>query len=238
MKLYYLSIVLLFFQGGYHEFISLFLKVKYDEYGNYLTRGLNSKDYSDLPNDYTLIADDYSFVYLCDRDSSKFEYEYGLYDMDEDRDLGVVSERYKHYAVARIANPNFDVVLFSKFDSDNERFFIRSFNKKGYLIDELKVNEEVRTGTGASLDKFTSSLISPDSIKVFNYDDVENPNREDIKTPLVTKVVIENYALDSLGRFNKVGVDSTILSKPMRVYTKFNNEPEPDDPVYKYWTLY
>lgn len=238
MKAYYLSIILLLFQGGYHEFISLFPKIKYDEYGNYLTRELNSTDYSDLPNDYSRIADDYSFIYLCDRDSSKFEYEYGLYDMDEDRDLGVVREKYKHYAVARINNPNFDVVFFSKFDSDNERFFIRSFNKKGSLIDELKINEEVRTGTGASLDRFASSLISPDSIKVFTYDDVENLNKEDEKTPLVTKVVIENYAIDSIGRFNKVIVDSVLLSKPMRAYTKFDSEPEPDDPVYKYWTLF
>jgi len=152
--------------------------------------------------------------------------------------LGVVREKYKHYAVARITNPNFDVVLFSKFDSDSERFFIRSFNKKGSLIDELKINEEVRIGTGASLNRFSSSLISPDSIKVFTYDDAENPNKGDEKTPLVTKVVIENYAIDSLGRFNKVAVDSVVLVKPMEVYTKFNNEPEADDPVYKYWTLW
>lgn len=29
-----------------------------------------------------------------------------------------------------------------------------------------------------------------------------------------------------------------VISKAMRAYSKFDIEPEPDDPVYKYWTLW
>ncbi|WP_296622713.1 hypothetical protein, partial [Marivirga sp.] len=126
----------------------------------------------------------------------------------------------------------------SRFDNKAERFVLRSFNKTGKKIDELVVNEEIRSYTSASLDRFSYSLINSDSIKVFNYKDAENPNQEDEKSPLVTKVVIENYAIDSLGRFNRVDVDSVLLSKPMRAYSKFDVEPEVDDPVYKFWTLW
>ena len=56
--------------------------------------------------------------------------------------------------------------------------------------------------------------------------------------PLITKVVIEDYVVDSLGKLNKVAVDSKLLSKPLRAYTEFINMPEGDDPARKYWTLW
>lgn len=238
MKLQILTILFLFIQTDYHNFKDTFPKIEYDEYGNYLTRNLNKKDYPQLSEEYPLIPESASFTYICDSDSSNFQYKYGLYDMDKDRITRYVTEIYKHFAIFSLTEAHFDLVLYSRFDNKAERFVLRSFNKTGKKIDELVVNEEIRSYTSASLDRFSYSLINSDSIKVFNYKDADNPNQEDEKSPLVTRVVIKNYAIDSLGRFNRVDVDSVLLSKPMRAYSKFDIEPEPDDPVYKYWTLW
>ncbi|MEQ9378786.1 MAG: hypothetical protein RIG68_26595 [Imperialibacter sp.] len=237
MKAYYLFILLFFFQDNFTEFLGLFPKAKMDENGSLLTRALNSKDNSDLLKQYETIPDAHSFSYLCDGDSSKFQYEYGLYDMDKGEEVGIVKESYKHAAIASISARNFDMVLFSKFDSDNERYYIRSFDKKGTRIAELMINEEVRVGTGASLVRFSFSLINENRINVFTYCDVKNPNREEEKT-LRTKVVVEDYSIDSLGRFTKVAMDSVFLVKPKGAYANFDSEPEVDDPIYKYWTLW
>lgn len=225
-------------QDEYKQFVDTFPSLKFDENGNYMTRELNGIDAPELKESYSLLPNNQSFIYLCDRDSSKFYFEYDRYHMEEGHFIGKAKFNYKHYAVTKLEQKNHDLLLYSKFDKWAERYILRTFDKTGGNIDELIVNEEIREYTSASLSRFSHSLISPVSIKVFNYDDVENPSTKDKKTPLVTKVVIEDYVIDSLGRFDKVAVDSIVLSKPMRAYTKFNNEPEPDDPVYKYWTLW
>jgi len=237
MKAFYLSILLLIIQGDFDQFIELFPEIKYDEYGNFLTRKLNGKDYSDLQNDYPLISDDQSFFHLCNKDSAKLQYVYGLYDMDKGIVTKYVKKLYKHYAISFFRKEDINFVLYSKFDNQAERFLLVSFDKEGKKVDELVVNQEIRSYTSASLNQFRFSLINPNSIKIFNYEDSENPNKED-NTPLFTKIVIEDYAIDNLGNFNKVAEDSVVLSKPMRAYSKFNIEPEADDPVYKYWTLW
>jgi hypothetical protein len=238
MRIQILTILFLVVQTDYDNFKNTFPKIENDEYGNYLTRSLNKKDYPQLSEEYPLIPDSSSFTYICDGDSSKFKFTYGLYDMDKDKVTGYVNQKYKHFAIFSITEPKFDLVLYSRFDNKSERFVVRSFSKKGKKIDELIVNEEIRSYTSASLDRFSYSLINSDSIKVFNYKNVKNPKKEDENSGLVTKVIIENYAIDTLGRFNKVDMDSVLLSKSMSVYTKFDREPEVDDPIYKYWTLW
>ncbi len=224
--------------GNYLEFISIFPKVKFDEYGNYFSRKLNANCYVDLRNKFANVPDNLSFKYLCDEDSSNFFYEYNLYHMEEGHLIEVVKEKYSHYAITSFQKVNYDMILYSKFDSDNEKLFLRSFNKEGIKIDELLVNEIIYEGSSAGVDKFRFSLINPDSIKVFTYDDAEKPIYKDEKSPWNTKVLIEDYVIDSLGKFNKVAVDSTLLSKPLRSYTEFIHMPEGDDPARKYWTLW
>jgi hypothetical protein len=239
MKYIFLLVLITLTQvNKYEEFIEVFPEIRYDEYGNYLTRNLNWKTVQDLRKDFKLIPDDQSYVFLCDEDSSKFYFEYDRYHMEEGYFIERARYNYDHYAILKMERENFSIFLYSRFDKWADRFLLRSFDNSGGLVDELVVNEEIRSYTSASLDRFSYSLINSDSIKVFNYKDAENPNQEDEKPPLVTKVVIENYAIDSLGRFNRVDVDSVLLSKPMRAYSKFDIEPEPDDPVYKYWTLW
>jgi|GEM_PF-4545702 hypothetical protein len=234
-----LIVIILLVQGdSYNDFVNIFPKIEYDEYGNFLTRELSAKTYSNLAKEYDIIPNNLSFKYLCDSDSSKFKYEYGLYNMDEDRYTKFVTEFYKHYAVSSWKKQNYVAVIYSKFDNRKDKFLLRTFNNQGDLVNELTINEYKYEGSGITPEFFSFSLISPDSIKLFTYNDTENPESEDEKSPLVTKVVIENYAIDSLGRFNRVDVDSVLLSKPMRAYSNFDVEPEVDDPVYKFWTLW
>ncbi len=233
-----IAIILLVQGDAYHNFVNTFPKIKYDEYGNFLSRKLSAKTYSDLAEEYNLIPNGLSFKYLCDKDSLKFKYEYGLYNMDEDRYTEFVTEFYKFYAVSSWIRQDYAAVIYSKFDNRTDKFLLRTFSNLGDLIDELTINEYKYEGSGITPESFSFSLINPDSIKVFTYATLNNPNKEDKKTPLVTNVVIEGYAIDSLGRFNKVTVDSVILFKPIRTYMKFNIEPEADDLVHKYWTLW
>lgn len=237
MKLFILLILLSIQQDDFSTFKNNFPTIRLDENGSYLTRSLSGLSPSQLPGQFNHIPTDLSLKYLLDSDSGKLQYKYVAYNYDTDEAVELNID-YKYFAVGKFQSKGFDLLIYSRFDTESENFILRSFDKSGKFMDEIYVNQSLYEGNGVSLDKFRFSLISPDSIKVFTYDDAENPNKGDEKTPLVTKVVIENYAIDSLGRFNKVAVDSVVLVKPMEVYTKFNNEPEADDPVYKYWTLW
>lgn len=238
MKNLILIIFLLFLQQDYQELKELFPKIKYDENGNFLTRSLNAKTYVDLKQEFKRIPDALSFKYLCDSDTSKFIYKYRVFNMDEDQWSDTIRQKFDHYSILRFKKENYDFLIYSKYNTDDQRLFMRSFDSEGHKTDELLINEVAHSETGIDLSRVRFSLIKPDSIKIFNYYDAENPNREDKKTPLVTKVVIEDYAIDSIGRFNKVAVDSMLLSKPMRAYTEFIHMPEGDDPARKYWTLW
>lgn len=229
---------LLFYQENYKIFISQFPKVKNDENGNYLTRYLSSKSYTDLAKEYDLVSDDNSFNYLCDKDSSKFQYRYGLYNMDEDRYTGFITEVFKHYAIGYFKKSDYDLILFSKFSDKSEKYILRTFSVRGDLLDELIINEYKYENTGISPEFFRFSLINQDLIKVFTYDDMENIILKDGKPTFSTKVLIEDYEIDSLGKFKKVAVDTVSLHKSLTTYTRFDLEPEIDDPVYKYWTLW
>lgn len=238
MKYMIITLILCMQSDPYMNFITLFPKAKYDEYGNYFTRKLSTNSYVDLKEQFTLISDNQSFKFLCDEDSSSLFYKYDLYQMEEGYLIEVVKEKYKHYAISSFQRDNYDMVLYSKYDSENERYYLKSFSKEGEKIDELLSNEIIYEGSSAGIDKFRFSIISLDNIKTFTYDDVVNPNKKDKKTPLITKVVIEDYSIDSLGRFTKVAVDSILLSQPVRAYTDFIGQPEGDDPARRYWTLW
>jgi hypothetical protein len=224
-------------QDDFLTFRNSFLDFRLDENGNYLTRNLSGLSPSQLPEKFDDIPNTLSLKYLLDSDSSKLKYKYIAYnyDTDEAKELNI---DYKHFAVGKFQHKKFDLLIYSRFDTESENFILRSFDKFGKFIDEIYVNQANYEGGGVSLDKFRFSLISPDSLKVFTYDDAKNPDKANKKIPLVTKVVIEDYAIDSLGRFNKVAVDSMLLSKPLRVYTEFIHMPEGDDPARKYWTLW
>lgn len=224
-------------QDDFLAFRNSFSDIRLDENKNYLTRSLSGLSPSQLPENFDAISNTLSLKYLLDLDSSKLQYKYIAYNYDTD-EAREISTNYKHFAIGKFQQKKFDLMIYSRFDTENENFILRSFNKSGKLVDEIYINQAKYEGGGISLDKFSFSLISRDSIKIFNYHDTNNSDKEVKKTSLVTKVVIENYAIDSLGRFNKVAVDSVLLSKPMGAYMKFNNEPETDDPVYKYWTLW
>lgn len=238
MKNIILIVFLLLLQKDYHELAELFPEVKYDENGNFLSRSLNAKNYVDLKSEFKRIPDALSFKYLCDSDTSKFIYKYRVFNMDEDQWSDTIRQKFDHYGIVQFKKENCDFLIYSKYGTDDQRFFMRSFDSEGNKMDELLINEVAHSETGIDLSRVRFSLINPNSVKVFNYYDAENPNKEDTKTPLVTKVVIEDYAIDSLGKFNKLGVDSTVLSKPMSAYTQFIHMPEGDDPARKYWTLW
>lgn len=224
-------------QDDFSSFRNSFPDIRLDENGNYLTRSLSGLSPSQLPEKFNNLSSPLSLKYLLDSDSSQLQYKYIAYNYDTD-EAKEISAYYNHFAIGKLEQEKFDLMIYSRFDPESERFILRSFDKSGNLMDEICINQANYEGGGVSLDEFRFSLISLDSIKVFNYNDIENLNKEDVKTPLVTKVVIEDYAIDSIGRFNKVAVDSMLLSKPMRAYTEFIHMPEGDDPARKYWTLW
>lgn len=237
MKLFILLFLLSIQQDDFSTFKNNFPTIRLDENGSYLTRSLSGLSPSQLPGQFNHIPTDLSLKYLLDSDSDKLQYKYVAYNYDTDEAVELNID-YKYFAVGKFQSKEFDLLIYSRFDTESENFILRSFDKSGKFMDEIYVNQSLYEGNGVSLDKFRFSLISPDSIKVFTYDDAENPNKEDKKTPLVTKVVIEDYAIDSIGRFNQVAVDSMLLSKPMNAYLGFIHMPEGDDPARKYYTLW
>ena len=225
-------------QADFPIFTGHFNELRWDEYGNFLTRRLNGLSYSDLPKKFNEIPKPLSLKYLLDSDTSKLQYKYIAYNYDTDESKELV-EDYKHYAIGLIKHKSYDLFIYSRFNDEDENFFMKSISKAGKSVDEIAVSQMIHEEGGVGLEVVRFSLISPDSIKVFTYEYAENPDRkENKKTPLVTKVVIEDYAIDSLGKFNKVAIDSMLLSKPMNAYLGFIHMPEGDDPVRKYWTLW
>ena len=229
---------LLLFQTDYQQLTEFFPKIRYDENGNLLTRHLNAKSYVDLKNEFKRIPDTLSFKYLCDNDTSKFIYKYRLFNMDEDRWTEMIRKKFDHYGIFQFKKGMHYFLIYSKYDTDDQKFFMRSFDSEGNKADELLINEVAHSEAGIDLSRVRFSLINPDGIKVFSYADAENQNKGNNKTLLVTKVVIEDYAIDNLGRFNKVAIDSMLLHKPMNAYLGFIHMPEGDDPARKYWTLW
>ena len=158
---------------SYHDFINIFPEIKYDENGNFLTRKLSAKTYSSLAKEYNLVPNNLSFKYICNNDSSNFKYEYGLYNMDEDRYTEYVTEIYKHYAVSSWKKENYSAFIYSKFDNNTDKFILKTLNNNGNLIDELIINEYKYEGSGITPEFFSFSLINSDSVKVFTFIDAK-----------------------------------------------------------------
>lgn len=236
MRTAFLFLLSLLSHTDYEDFIHLFSEARYNAKDYYPTRSLNWNDYSDLSDRYSVVPDERSFVFLCDEDSSKLFYEYDLYHMEEGYLIEHVKEEYDHYAIASFRRNNHDMVIYSKYGPDNERYYLRSFDKKGSKVDELMVNEIVYEGTSIVAKKFRFSLINDNSVKIFSYRDSTLYDKDSESNQLVAKVLIEDYTIDSLGRFNLANTDSVFLSKSIQDYRNFNTQPNVDDPIAKYWT--
>ncbi|WKV10938.1 hypothetical protein [Marivirga harenae] len=154
--------------------------------------------------------------------------------MEDGNFLKHVKKKHKRYAILSLKKPEYDLLMHATYDDDNNKYFyLQSFDKEGRLIDEKLANQ--RTIESIESDAFFQFLIiKKEGFKVFAYSDNENTNIDYKKT----KVVIEEYEIDSIGQFNLSSKDSVFLDKPLFKYSKFDVEPEPDDPVYKYWTLW
>lgn len=215
----------------YKRFKAKFHSFKWDENGNYLTRPLNAKSYIDLRNEYSLLTDEENYYYACNQDSSRLYLEYDLYHMEEGYLIKHVKKQYNRYAVLSLETDQYDLLMHAKTEKDNTFFYLQSYNKSGDLLDEMEVNQRIYEY--APVEPFYQYiLMQKKGFKLFAY------SRNAVEGEDPTKVVIRDYAIDDLGQFSLVSKDSTYLKRSINTYSKFNNEPETDDPVYKYWTLW
>ena len=235
MRLLFFIFLLVAQQDEFTSFRNSFPDIPLDENGNYLTRSWCGIPYFQLPEKYDEIPVPLSLKYLLGSDSSQLRFKYYAYNYDTD----VRTEEsmdYKHFAVGKLQQKNFDLMVYSRYNSYSEKFILGSFDKSGNLMDTICVNRKNYLSSGPYFYEFRFSLISPDSIKTFNYGYTESPNQGDKKTSHDMKVVITDHVIDDLGKFSTVAVDSMLLSKSMIAYERFNDVPVEDDPVRKYWT--
>ncbi len=237
MRFIYLMLIPMILQSGkpdYEAFKKKFPSFKWDENGNYLTRLLNAKSFMDLEKEFELLSDDETYYYACNEDSSRLYFEYDLYHMEEGYLIKHVKKQYKRYAMLSRETDSYDLLMHAKHDDEGDRFYyLQSYDKNGNLIDEIEANKRITSSIyNSSFYQFL--LMQKKGFKVFAYTTNQDQSHEDMRT----KVVISDYEISDLGKFNFVSKDSVYLEKSDNHYAKFDNEPEPDDPVYKYWTLW
>ena len=202
---------LMFFsiQSEYHQFISVFPKGKYNGYGYYLTRSLNGKYYSDLLEEYPVLPDSLSFTYLCDEDSSKFFYEYDLYHMEEGYLIKHVKKNYRHHAIASFRRKAYDMVLYSKYSREDRYYYLRTFDKKGNKVDEVVISEAILDN--ASPYSYKTGVLAKDTFSIYSYTDIEEGEAATLENIYKSKVLTDNYKIDSFGRFDLISKDSVFL---------------------------
>ncbi len=215
----------------FNEFIKLFPKVSYDENGTYLTRYLNSHSVVNLKNNYTIIPDRLSLNNLVDGDSSRLFYKSRFYNVDEDRYLESI-EHNNFYAIKSIVAPQYKLVIYANFYLENKYFYLKSFDKEGHPNGMQLINEVIYASAIADY-SYKYTLFTEGGFRIFSYKKNNDNDHEEMKT----KVVISCYEIDKRGFFKLSLKDSTYLGGSINQYSKFDSEPEVDDPVYKYWTL-
>lgn len=240
MKSLYLLLLTLLITGlisGYEQFIATFPEGEYNGNNNYLTRSLIGKTNFDLEEKYPLVSESLSFIYLCDKDSSKFFYEYDLYHMEVGYLIEHIRQNYDHYAIASFKRNSYNLVVYSKHNGSLEErhYYLRSFDKEGKKIDEIEIGNLIPEGNNTSY-SYKFSTIRHQTVKTFSYrDSVSFENRKELKAPNA-KVLIDTYKIDSLGRFNLMMSDSIFLKGKVIDYDNFDSQPNADDPIAPYWT--
>lgn len=235
MQMIYILLIPMMLQLGkpdYEAFKTKFPSFKWDENGNHLTRPLNAKSYIDLRNQYSSLTEAENYYYACNQDSSRLYLEYDLYHMEEGYLIERVKKQYKRYAVLSLETERYDLLMHAKHDDDDNRFFyLQSYSKSGDLLDEMEVNQRIYEY--APVEPFYQYiLMQKKGFKLFAY------SRNSVEGEDPTKVVISDYSIDDLGKFNFVSKDSVFLKNRMGKYANFDTEPWQDDPIYKYWTLW
>lgn len=192
---------------------------------------MNAKSYIDLRNEYSLLTDAENYYYACNQDSSRLYLEYDLYHMEEGYLIKHIKEQYNRYAILSMETDHYDLLMHAKPEKENTFFYLQSYSKSGDLLDEMEVNQRIYEY--APVEPFYQYiLIQKKGFKLFAY------SRNTVEGQYPTKVVISDYTIDNLGKFSIVSKDSAFLEKRINKYASFDTEPWPDDPVYKYWTLW
>lgn len=222
----------LFIQDSlFNEFVKLFPRVKYDENGNYLTRFLNSHSVVDLKDNYSIIPDRLSLDNLLDGDSSRLFYKNKFYNVDEDRYLESI-EHHNFYAIKSIVASQYKLVIYANYYLDNKLFYLKSFDNAGHSNGIHLINEVIYESANTDY-SYKYTLFIDGGFRTFSYAKNQDSNKDSMKT----KVVISCYEIDRKGVFIPSLKDSIYLVGYINNYSKFDSEPEVDDPVYKYWTL-